>query len=318
MFAIVLATAVRLYLDKTTAELRRLVVCSVPAGFLFFLIVVANYLASSQFSLVSGFPSQNSNGFMALFGFATYADLVTNTLGFLAFCYLPLVPLLIIGAKRFKEGLHLKVWVSWVLVMLLIVFISPNTLFTVFPYRWILLLTYPLAFYAAEGFARLRLNAYKAGVGLILATMSLGIIVLPNYSAFPYYISYSNYVPTSMLQNTVSLDDCQDTVNALQWVRNNMPTDARLLVEADVFYGWALLTLDGDKLVAYGYGDAETAAQKLVNSIPECQLYLIWWVNGTGWHGQRNVSSAFRQVYESGRIAVFIYNDSVLNIAAYY
>ena len=318
MFAIVLATAVRLYLDKTTAELRRLVVCSVPAGFLFFLIVVANYLASSQFSLVSGFPSQNSNGFMALFGFATYADLVTNTLGFLAFCYLPLVPLLIIGAKRFKEGLHLKVWVSWVLVMLLIVFISPNTLFTVLPYRWILLLTYPLAFYAAEGFARLKLNAYKAGVGLILATMSLGIIVLPNYSAFPYYISYSNYVPTSMLQNTVSLDDCQDTVNALQWVRNNMPTDARLLVEADVFYGWALLTIDSGKLVVYGYGDAETAAQKLVNSIPECQLYLIWWVNGTGWHGQRNVSSAFRQVYESGRIAVFIYNDSVLNTAAYY
>ena len=36
MFAIVLATAVRLYLDKTMVELRRLVVCSVPAGFLFF------------------------------------------------------------------------------------------------------------------------------------------------------------------------------------------------------------------------------------------------------------------------------------------
>jgi hypothetical protein len=309
MFAVVLATVIRLFLDKKMVELRRLGVCSVPAGILFLVIVYAIYLASPQFSVLSGFPVQSSEGFMALFGFASYTDLVVDTLGFLVFCFLPLVPLLVLGVRRFKGNFQLKVWISWVFIMLLSVIISPNAFFAVvFPYRWTLLLTYPLAFYAAEGFAGLKLNAYKVGVGLMLATLSVGFMVLPNNLAFPYYVSYPKYVPTSMLQNTVSLSDSQDTVNALQWVRNNMPSDARLLVH-DVFYGWASLTLDGSQLIPYGYGNPETVAQKLEENGSEYQLYLIWWISGSGWHGQPTVSSAFRQVYQSGRIAVFTFTS---------
>jgi hypothetical protein len=317
MFAIVLATIVRLYLDKEIVGLRRLIVCSVPAAALFLLIVYANYVAVSQFSAVSGFLGQSSEGFMALFGFASYTDLVVDTLGFLVFCFLPLVPLLVLGVRRFKGNLQLKVWISWVFIMLLSVIISPNAFFAVFPYRWTLLLTYPLAFFAAEGFAGLKLKAYKAGVGLMLATLSVGFIVLPNNLAFPYYVSYPTYVPTSMLQNTVSLSDSQDTANALQWVRNNMPSDALLLVH-DVFYGWASLTLDGGHLIPYGYGNPEATAQKLDENGSEYPLYLVWWVNGSGWHGQPTVSSAFRQVYASGRIAVFAYNHSVQDSATDY
>jgi hypothetical protein len=308
-FAIVLVTVMRLFLDKKMVELRRLIVSSVPAGFLFLVIVYANYAASSQFSVMSGFLGQSSEGFMALFGFASYTDLVVDTLGFLVFCYLPLVPLVVLGARRFKSNLQLKVWISWIFLSLLLVIISPDALFAVFPYRWTLLLTYPVAFYAAEGFAGLKLNAHKAGVGLMLATLSVGFMVLPNTSAFPYFGLFTLYVPSSMLQNTVSLSDSQDTVNALQWVRNNMPSDARLLVH-DVFHGWATLTLDEGQLISYGYGNPETMAQKLEENGSEYQLYLIWWVNGSGWHGQPTVSSAFREVYESGRIAVFTYNAS--------
>jgi len=310
MFAIVLVTVMRLFLDKKMVELRRLVVSSVPAAALFLLIVYANYVAVSQFSVVSGFLGQSSEGFMALFGFASYTDLVADTLGFLVFCYLPLVPLVVLGARRFKGNLQLKVWISWIFLSLLLVFISPNAFFAVFPYRWTLLLMYPLAFYAAEGFAGLKLNAHKAGVGLMLATLSLGFMFLPNNLAFPYYASFPLYVPTSMLQNTVPLSDSQDTVNALQWARNNMPSDARLLVH-DVFYGWASLTLDGGQLISYGYGNPETVAQKLEGNGSGHQLYLIWWISGSGWHGQATVSSAFREVYESGKIAVYAYNSGV-------
>ena len=310
MFAVVLATIIRLYLDRKMVELRRLVVCSVPAGFLFLVIVYASYLASSQFSVLRGFPGQDAGGFMALFGFASYSDLVVNTLGFLVFCYLPLLPLVMLGARRFKSNLQLKAWVFWVFIALLLVIISPNAFFDAFPYRWTLLLTYPLAFYAAEGFAGLRLNAYKLGVGLMLATLSLGFMVLPNNMAFPYFAAFPLYVPTSMLQNTVPLSDSQDTVNALQWARNNLPSDARLLVH-DVFYGWASLTLDGGQLISYGYGNPETMAQKLEENGSGYQLYLIWWISGSGWHGQPTVSSAFREVYESGKIAVYAYNSGV-------
>jgi hypothetical protein len=316
MFAIVLATIVRLYLDKEIVGLRRLIACSVPAAALFLLIVYANYVASSQFSVVSGFLGQNSEGFMALFGFASYTDMVIDTLGFLVFCYLPLVPLLVLGARRFKRNLQLKVWVFWIFLSLLLIIVSPGAFFAVFPYRWTLLLTYPLAFYAAEGFASLKLDLYKAGVGLMLATLSVSFMVLPNSLAFPYFGLFTLYVPSSMLQNTVLLSDSQDTVNALQWVRNNMPSDARLLVH-DVFYGWASLTLDGGQLIRYGYGHPETMAQKLEENGSEYKLYLVWWINGSGWHGQPNVPSAFRVVYESGRIAVFTYAYAIHNIYVY-
>jgi hypothetical protein len=114
-----------------------------------------------------------------------------------------------------------------------------------------------------------------------------------------------------MLQNTVPSIDCQDAANALQWVRNNMPIGARLLVH-DAFYGWASLTLDRDQLVPYEYGDPDKTAQELMENGSGYQLYLIWWVNGSGWHGQPTVSSAFGEVYESGRIAVYEYGSAYL------
>jgi hypothetical protein len=289
--------------------LRRLIVCSVPAGFLFLVIVYANFVAP-QFSLTLGFSSYGSEGWMTLFGFASYADLVVNTLGFLAFCYLPLLPLVILGARRFSGNLQLKAWFSLVSIALLLAVISPFVV--ALPYRWILLLTYPLAFYAAEGFANLRLTRYKLGVGLILATLSLCFVVLPSNIAFPYYSAFPLYMPLSMLQNTVPLSDCQDTVNALQWVNNNMGNDASLLVHR-AFYGWGSLTLDGDHLVPYGYENPQTVAQSLEENDSLHQLYLIWWVNGSGLHGQPTTSSVFRQVYNSGNIAIFRYNSSYIS-----
>ena len=311
MFVMVLATIVRLYLEKEIGDLRRLIVCSVPAAFLFLLIVYANYMASSQFSVIGGFLGQDAEGFMALFGFASYTDLVVDTLGFLVFCYLPLVPLLVVGVKRFKGNLQLKVWISWIFVMLIFALVSPNASFTVLPFRWILLLTYPLAFFAAEGFARLKFDVYRLGFGLMLATLSLSFLVLPNNLGFPYYAPFSKYVPTSMLQNTVSLGDSQDTAKALQWVGNNMSSESRLLVHT-AFYGWSSLTLDLSQVIPYGYDNPESVAKNLEENGSRNPLYLIWWINGSGWHGQHTTSSAFRQVYNSGNIAIFSYNSSYI------
>ena len=314
MFAIVLATLVHLYLGKKLSDLFRLAIYSVPAGVLFSVIVFASYAASADFSMVSGFPGQASEGFMMLFGFASYTDLVINTLGFVVFCFLPLIPLLVLSARRFKANLQLKVWISWIFISILIVIISPNTFFAVFPYRWILLLTYPLAFYAAEAFTFLKSNSQKAGIGLVLVALSVGFVALPNNLAFPYYAAYPTYVPTSMLQNTISLSDCQDTSKALQWVQNNMPTNARLLVH-DAFYGRASLSLNADQLITYGYDNPETLAKSLTGNSSGYRLYLIWWVNGSGWHGQPTVSIAFKQVYESGDIAVFAFDSSYSNVS---
>jgi hypothetical protein len=208
---------------------------------------------------------------------------------------------------------------TWVLCVFIALSLAiANVFIAVLPYRWILLLTYPLAFYAAEGFAGLRFNGYKVGVGLMLATLSVGFMVLPNNIAFPYYVAFQLYVPKSMLQNTVSLSDCQDTVNVLQWAKTNMDDDTRLLVHR-AFYGWASLALDSNKLIPYGYNNPETMAQKLREDGSHFQLYLVWWVNGSGWYDQPAVSSAFGEaLYESGRIAIFTYNASAYFSASNY
>jgi len=315
MFFIVLVTVVRLGFDGKMVDVRRLVVSSVPAGLLFLVIVYANYFVSSSFSVLNGFPAQGSAGFMALFGFASYSDMLANTLGFLVFCYLPLLPLVVLGVRRFGSNLQMKAWVVWVFIALFSAVISPNAFVAALPYRWVLLLSFPLAFYAAEALTHFRLSIYRIAVGLMLATLSLGFLVLPNGNPFPYFTLFPYYVPTSALQNTVSSSDCQDTVNALHWLRSNMHGGARLLVH-DVFYGWSLLTLNRNQVISYGYGDPEKVAEETVRNGSVYRLYLIWWTNGNGWHGQPVASSVFEEVYESGRIAVYTYDSSVYHNAS--
>jgi len=185
MFAIISATIVHLYLDKEMVETRRLIVCAVPAAVFFLIIVYINYVSYSAFSVDGSFLGKASEGLMTLYGFASYSNLIIDTLVFLIFCYLPLVPLLVMGARRLKGNVQLKTWVLCVFVALILVIVLPDAFFVAFPYRWALLLTYPLAFFAAEAFANLKFFWVKLGVGVMLVTLSLGFVALPNNLAFP-------------------------------------------------------------------------------------------------------------------------------------
>jgi hypothetical protein len=313
MFGIVITTVIWLLLRRKKMELGKLVLCAVPSAILFFSIIYINYFVYSEPLL--GVSGNFSGGFEAL-TLASHTDLIVNTFGFLAFCYLPLLPLLIFGARHFrKSNLQLKAWVFWLCIPLLLVLVS-STFFSiggVLPYRWVMLLTYPLAFYAVEGLSRIKRNLYKVGlglgVGLILATLSVGFMVLPNTQALDYFGYYPQYIPKSMLQNTVQLSDCQDTSNALTWATNNLPANSSLLVH-DVFYGWGALKFDSNRIILYYYGNPEETAQKLTESNPTSQLYLIWWVNGTGWYGQPTVPQSFNEIYHSGNIALYKYSLS--------
>jgi hypothetical protein len=140
---------------------------------------------------------------------------------------------------------------------------------------------------------------------VILAVLSLSFAALPNNDANTYYTLYPNYIPKSMLQNTLQLSDCQDTLNALQWLKSYMSIDSQFLVH-DVFYGWALLNFDSTQVVNYGFNLPDAAAAELVDSGVQ-SAYLIWWVNGSGWYGQPVVSGNFSQVYCSGNIAIYLY-----------
>jgi hypothetical protein len=110
--------------------------------------------------------------------------------------------------------------------------------------------------------------------------------------------------------NTLPQSDCQDTVNALQWASLNFSQNSRLLVHT-AFYGWASLALTDNQIVPYGFSDPNIVMKELVKNGSSYQYYLIWWTNSSGWFGQPELSPDFRQVYQTGRIAIFSFHDSL-------
>jgi len=144
----------------------------------------------------------------------------------------------------------------------------------------------------------------------MMSVLSFSLLLLPPENAAPYFNSnvFNNYVyqiPTSMLQNTVSIADCQDTNFALLWLKSNLDNDAYLLSHR-AFYGWSLSVISSDHVILYEYDNPEDTAKTLAQQSNN-KLYLIWWVNGQGWYGQPTVPSTFLEVYRSGRIAIYMY-----------
>jgi len=312
MFAIVIATIASFSLKKKKAELQRIIVWSLPAVFLFGLILYINYFVFS--SPITGYSVSYAGGF-ASFAVASHSQIILDTLGFLVFCYLPLVPFMVFGVRKFKGSFQFKAWMLWICIPLLIVIIHPNAAFLggVLPYRWVLLLVYPLSFYAVEGLFAIKWSwykvVYKIAVGVIIAILSVSFLALPNSGAFSYLGAYPTYVPKSMLQNTVQLSDCQGTADALLWAKNNMPSNGILLVH-EAFYGWASLTFDSSRLILYFFVTPGEVADQLQDANSSNPLYLIWWVNGTGWYDQPNVPSSFTELYQSGNMAIYQFNDT--------
>jgi hypothetical protein len=195
---------------------------------------------------------------------------------------------------------------------------------SVSPYRWILLLVYPFAFYSTEALSRLKSIKWKrfkttiygiAVLYIVLSTavFSFGFIFMNSEQPFFYFNptqvnSYSNQIPTSMLQNTVPISDCQSTTNALQWFKDNVNSSALLLTHV-AFYGWALLTLNESQIRNYGFDDPSEAAMTVAQE-GYTQIYLIWWVNGQGWYGQPTLPSSFHVVHQNGAIAIYSYNST--------
>jgi len=311
MFVVVIATLAGLHFRGHKIELRKLIVISIPATVLFLSIIYIDYFIYSLPFL--GTSITTSSGLPSL-ATSSYLNALIDTLGFFVFCFLPLIPLLILGARYFKSNLQLKAWMIWTVIPVVLAILVPSGfLGGVFPYRWIMLLTYPLAFYAVEGLSRIKWKWPKIAAGLIIAllvgTLSVGFLAEQNNTAFEYFSTYPSYIPKSMLQNTVPASDTQDTTKALIWAQTNMPINGRLLVH-EAFYGWGTLYFDSSNLLPYGFLNPEDIARQQFAIVSSNPLYLIWWINGTGWYGQPNTPSSFQEVYRSGNIAIYNYSDN--------
>jgi hypothetical protein len=315
VLGVVAFTVVYKLVRRSRFEVGRLVVFSLPALVLFF---ACFYLSPAvpEYRLIFGFPV-TPDGWLAMFGYASYPAMLVSEAGFFLYCFVPLLPLVLLSVRRFGS-FQMRSWVVLVFVAALIPMVSPSVM------RLIMLLTYPFAFYVAEGLSRLKavnwrrfkVNLLRLGVVYLVvsgAVLSLGFMLMTPAVPFVYFRAdglngYIYQVPSSMLQNSVSVTDCKDTANAVQWFKENVGGDAVLLTHR-AFYGWALSALNRDRVVLYEYGNPENAAQTAAQE-GHSQIYLIWWVNGEGWDGQPTVPSTFREVYRSGSMSVYLYNST--------
>jgi hypothetical protein len=314
MFGVVIFTIAYELFHKDFFEAAKVFMASLPSA-LFFVIV---YLIGVAQSGLLNYSTNVGSALASWTGFTSYQSMLVSEWGFLLYCYLLLLPLVLVSILEF-ENLQLRSWLVVSLILLFIPFASVS------PYRWVLMLTYPFAFYATDSLSRLKSIKWKrfkitlrriAVLYLVLSTaiLSFGFIFMSSAQPFIYFNpsqfnSYINQIPSSMLQNTISITDCQSTVNALQWFKDNVNSSAILLAHT-VFYGWALLTLNEDQVKTYGFGNPATAAMTVAQE-GYTQIYLIWWVNGQGWYGQPSLPSSFHEVHQDGKIAIYSYNNTL-------
>jgi hypothetical protein len=310
MLGVVLSTIVFKLIHRNFKQSVNLFLVSLPSA-LFFLIVYSSYFTNSGFI---DYSKKIGSPLASWSGFASYQSMLLSVAGFFLYCFLFLLPLVLISLKSFGN-LQLKSWLILSFVLLLL----PLT--SVSPFRWILMLIYPLAFYTADALSRLKKEKWKRRgftlqriaiwyLVLSVSIVSVGYVFMIPERPFVYFssqvVNYFSYqIPSSMLQNTVSINDCQDTANVLQWFKANLNGSAVLLTHT-AFYGWALLTLNNNQISYYEFNDPVNAATTVAQA-GRTQIYLIWWINGEGWYAQPTITSSFHEIYHSGKIAIYHY-----------
>ena len=313
MFGVIVFTLAYSLTRKDLIGSIKVIVVSLPAVLYFFIVYLSGVLQSGflNYSTNVGSPLSSWTGF------TSYQSMLISTGGLFLYCFLLILPLALISLWRLRN-LQLSSWLLLSLILMLLPIASVS------PYRWVLMLTYPLAFYATDTLSRLRSIKWKrfrftvrriAILYLVLSTsiLSFGFIFMTSEKPFVYFnpgqVNFVEYqIPSSMLQNTISITDCQSTSNVLQWYKTNVNSSALLLTHT-VFYSWALVTLNESQVRNYGF-EAPDKAAMVVAQEGHTQIYLIWWVNGQGWYEQPTLPLSFDEVYHSGRIAIYSYNMS--------
>jgi hypothetical protein len=168
-------------------------------------------------------------------------------------------------------------------------------------YRWLLMLALPLLLFSVKGVMKMRREITVIFLVLV-AILSVGFVSFPPNNAFPYYTNSHTlpYVPSSMLQNTIPLQDSADTVKALRWLNHFQSLDS-VLVTHIAFQGWALIYSTNPDV--YGYVDAAQVDHGNFSSYR--MVFLLYWAPNQGWYNQRLMPSNMTEVYQTGRIGVY-------------
>jgi hypothetical protein len=240
-------------------------------------------------------------------------------LGFLAYAYLALVPLILIGLRK-VTNIELRIWSIFcigIVLTALLPFFGP----VVQSYRWSLLLDLPFCIFAAAGLYKL-LESARPGIGwsrslhqLILPTFSSLLILsavlyiaLPAQQAAIFYTAYPEQLPTSMVQDTIPMSDLGNLRTLLDSAAARIGPGT-VLITHQAIYGWARAYLPSlnDRIINYQYNSPLTGVE-MARSNGYSSILMIWWTNGNGWHNQPYVPNGFQTLQANGDLALYTFN----------
>jgi hypothetical protein len=254
--------------------------------------------------------------------------LLWTILSFAFYAYLPLIPLVIWGAMKLRAP-ELRDWILLtVLLAAWVILLSPGN--EGFAIRLLMFSVYPLAFLFAHGLHRwVSANSILTGIGTIpirkiVATILVLLLVMLSYeyatslpeNAFPYFSKYNpflNYVPSSMLQTSISITDMPSAMNVAGWLSQHLD-EHTMIVAHEAFWGVVAVTLPESSITRVAYAGNSSALARLVNASQNAtrcgysHVYTIWWIPGEGWWGITSLPNEFIMTYRNARIAAYLYS----------
>ena len=260
-----------------------------------------------------GTPSSPLVNYLVQYG--SYSALTADVERLFLFLYVPILPLALLGLNRNR-----------VLGLMTLPLLPGSFSLIVFPeaavglwYRWMFMLTIPLALYAANGSLRLvrrvknkKRRLYAATlILLVIGSMGVGFAVLPAEAPLAYFIrpELRPYFPPTMQTSAIPLRDEQDAMAILKQLDTMMGGDSVLLVH-ESFYGWASLAITGNTTIIDYHLGQPTDALPLARELGFTRVYWVWWLPGYEWHNYQARLDLFRPVLQSGHLAIFLYSPN--------
>ncbi len=272
------------------------------SGPLFF---ITNYLVASE----------------AASNYVTYFNLFVSVVSLFIILYIALLPLAFVGF--FRSGV-LDVWTAFLCAATFSSLVLPFFAFTYWD-RWMVMLVYPVVFYATNGFVKILQSAESVASRLcyfgtlrISKKTARGLMLISLTSGFAFVTSpmflgkggiYSlpstvTYLPSTMLANTIPIHDVLSTTETLRWTDSVMDGNACFLAHPAFLY-WARLNFEQPHTIALFKDDVYGAVDVAVNHGFE-RFWLVWWNTDIGWY-EFEVPETFAPVYSDDRISVFEY-----------
>jgi hypothetical protein len=203
-------------------------------------------------------------------------------------------------------------------------------------YRWVLLLVYPLMFFAVRGLDRLwnfwsrHKNKIKSSVPKVFAIVYIAFLLVMSgayllatpQNQISYFLKDNNYlafIPSCMDQNSLPISDNPSLVKCFEWINNNNE-DSTVVMNSQLYY-YAVICLNKitvtslqEPNVASNSKTETTLSQQMVADANTAladgnsTVYTVWWVKGEGWYAISALPTKFTEVYRSGDMAVYVFN----------